>query len=292
VAAGPQIAVGDTAAVPICGDGTPVGAADTQWICTFDDEFSAATGDPDALDRSKWVPQDTNTSGYTTGNIGAYACYVDNRNNISVGNGVLSLTIRREPQAKLCGIAGLTQYTSGMVSTYQHFTQTYGRYEVRAKLPAATVKGLQETFWLYPAQPKHYSGKGASGELDFAEFYSQYPKLDIPYLHYVATTTSASTDTQINQVTSYDCAINSGDFNVYTLEWEPGILTIDLNGEPCLVDDYAAKGLASPAPFDQPFFAVLTQALGVGTNAFSATKTPLPATTQVDYVRIWRAASA
>ena len=39
---------------------------------------------------------------------------------------------------------------------------------------------------------------------------------------------------------------------------------------------------------DQPFIVSLTQALGVGTNAFDPSTTPLPATTQIDYVRVWK----
>jgi hypothetical protein len=45
----------------------------------------------------------------------------------------------------------------------------------------------------------------------------------------------------------------------------------------------------SPA-WSHPFFVVLTQALGVeGTgNAFQPGVTPLPATTEVDWVRVWQ----
>ena len=39
--------------------------------------------------------------------------------------------------------------------------------------------------------------------------------------------------------------------------------------------------------FDWPSFVALTQALGVGTNAFDPATTPVPATTQVDYVHVW-----
>jgi hypothetical protein len=39
------------------------------------------------------------------------------------------------------------------------------------------------------------------------------------------------------------------------------------------------------------FFLALTQALGVGTNEFSASSTPLPATTQVNWVRGWSLSS-
>jgi hypothetical protein len=55
-----------------------------------------------------------------------------------------------------------------------------------------------------------------------------------------------------------------------------------------VTDDYAASNVAAPAPFDQPFFIALTQALGVGTNSFNPATTPLPATTSIDYVRVWK----
>ena len=41
------------------------------------------------------------------------------------------------------------------------------------------------------------------------------------------------------------------------------------------------------APFDQPFIMSLTQALGIDSNAFDPNTTPLPATTQIDWVRVW-----
>jgi hypothetical protein len=70
--------------------------------------------------------------------------------------------------------------------------------------------------------------------------------------------------------------------------WQPGSFQITVNGTACLTDSYQASNVASPAPFDQPFFVALTQALGVGTNAFNPSTTPLPATTSIDYVRIWQ----
>jgi hypothetical protein len=43
-----------------------------------------------------------------------------------------------------------------------------------------------------------------------------------------------------------------------------------------------------PEPFNQPFFINLTQALGIGTNNFIPGVTPLPATTEIQYVRVWQ----
>jgi len=161
---------------------------------------------------------------------------------------------------------------------------------VRAKLPTTKVQGLQETLWLWPDNATQYGAYPASGEIDFSEFYSQFPELDVPYIHYNANGPLSSTiGDPGNQVTAYNCAINYGKFNTYSAQWKPGEIIVDVNGARCLDDQYTATGLGSAAPFDQPFFVDLTQALGIGSNAFTPGVTPLPATTSIDYVRVWQA---
>ncbi|HWF49197.1 MAG TPA: glycoside hydrolase family 16 protein [Solirubrobacteraceae bacterium] len=272
------------AAAPSCGGeilaAKPGGGT---WACAFDDEFSAG-----ALNTSWWVPQVTATSGFTTGPVGAEACYVNSPNNISVSGGALHLTARKEAAPFMCGWFA-TQYTAGMVSTYTNFSQTYGRFEVRAKLPQTTAAGLQETLWLWPSNDTLYGAWPGSGEVDFSEFYSQYSNLDIPYIHYNYDASTVNAATHTNTVTSYTCPISLSQYNAYAVVWTPGSFTITINGKTCLVDNYIPNGgLTSPAPFNQPFFVALTQALGIGTNAFSPATTPLPATTSVDYVRVWK----
>jgi beta-glucanase (GH16 family) len=255
------------------------------WQCSFDDEFNGTS-----LDRSQWTPQTTSTSAYTSGPAGSQACYVDSPQNVSVSGGYLRLTARAATAPFSCAEpAGnfTTKYTAGEVTTLTGFQQTYGRYEVRAKLPTTQAKGLQETFWLWPSQYT-YGAWPQSGEVDFAEFYSEYPTLDVPYLHYVYDPASVNIGSNINTVTAYTCAMNYSAFNTYAIEWMPGRMTIYVNGRTCLVDNYSALGLSGAAPFDQPFFVALTQELGVGANAFDPATTPLPATTQVDYVRVWK----
>ena len=158
------------------------------------------------------------------------------------------------------------------------------------------MAGLQETFWLWPQNDLTYGAWPGSGEIDFAEFYSQYPSWVIPYVHYDYDASTTDWTSNTNVVTAWpapyaqpgtDCQIDQSGYNTYTLTWLPGQLTIQVNGDTCLVDDYTATGLSGAAPFDQPFFLALTQALGTGTDTPIAS-TPLPATTHVDYVRIWR----
>ncbi|HWB66505.1 MAG TPA: glycoside hydrolase family 16 protein [Mycobacteriales bacterium] len=286
-------AAAELASPPLCGGELVLKPDGTPWVCSFDDEFDATTGDPTQLDRSKWVVQTTAASNFWTGPYPNFACYVDDPNNVSVSDGYLNLTARQESAPFDChGLGGTTlptSYTAGEVTTNGTFSQTYGRFEVRAKLPSATVKGLQETLWLWPVDDTKYGAWPDSGEIDFAEFYSQYPTLDVPYIHYQydASTTDPATDTNVVTNTT-DCTINPGSFNDYVAVWEPGTITLSVNGHTCVTDHYVATGLTPPAPFDQPFFLTLTQALGVNTNAFDPATTPLPATTQVDYVRVWK----
>jgi beta-glucanase (GH16 family) len=172
-----------------------------------------------------------------------------------------------------------------MVMTYNHFSQTYGAFEVRAEVPASTIQGLQETLWLYPQNLTKYGPWPDSGEIDLAEFYSEYPTLDIPYIHY----NEAGYDPN---VTAYNCVITPGTFNTYDVLWSPGTISVYYNGKVCLTDHPTpALPLSSPQPFDQPFFFALTQALGMSTNAYTPGVTQLPATTLVDYVRAWQSAS-
>jgi beta-glucanase (GH16 family) len=283
-AAGATTAAGPSS--PGCGGTTHYKVNGTPWVCTFDDEFSGTS-----LDTSAWTPQLTSTSGFTMGPSGAQACYVDNPNNISVSNGHLQLTVRKERAPFTCGADGrsfVTRYTSGEVTTYFGFHQQYGKFAVRARLPQTTVKGLQETLWLWPINALKYGQWPSSGEIDFAEFYSQYHRLNVPYIHYVYAPGTANAATHSNVVTAYDCKIHFKRFNRYVALWAPGIIIIRVNGRDCLVDRYTAAGMAVPAPFDQPFLIALTQGLGVQANEFDPASTPLPATLQIDYVRVWK----
>ena len=275
---------------PDCG-GTVLYKPDgSVWECTFDDEF-----DGTSVDRSKWLVQTTAASGFHSG----AECFVDSPDNVAVSDGTLRLTVRKESAPFTCTSPSgsyTTQYTSGTVNGYGRFNQTYGRFEVRAKLPNTAIRGLQETLWLWPVNSTKYGYWPASGEIDFGEFYSLYNGWNIPYLHYslLQSTVSWATNSNVytalpapNSQPGMTCSYTKGAFNTYTVLWEPGRITLRVNGQNCIVDNYSATNVDSPAPFDQPFFLALTQALGIGNNGFVDGITPLPATTEVDYVRVW-----
>ena len=263
-----------------CGGAGPSGMPGGNWSCIFDDEF-----DGSSLDTSKWVVQQTDNSGYTTGTDPDRACYVDNVNTVSVSGGDLHLSIQKASTPFTCNDpqgSFTTGYSAGMVSTDNLFSQTYGAFEVSAELPPSVVAGLQETLWLWPQNASTYGSTWpSSGEIDFGEFYSDFPTFDVPYVHYV----EASSDPEVTG----DCVINPVGFNTYGVDWQPGSIAIYLNGVQCLVDHPdPASPLVSPEPFDQPFFLVLTQAIGFGSNTPLDGVTQFPSTTLVDWARAWQ----
>jgi beta-glucanase (GH16 family) len=244
------------------------------WQCSFSDEFTGS-----ALDRSKWVPQQSAFSGFSSGN----ECFVDDPDNVAVGSGSLRLTVRREVTPFSCG-ALTVQHTAGMVSTFNRFSQAFGRYEIRARFPASAVRGLHSAVWLWPANDQRYGAYPRTGEIDIAELFSVHRDRVIPFVHYATRVANDPT------VTNNWCMVaDVAQYHRYLLEWTPTSIVISIDGRQCLhhVIDPAAP-LTAPQPFDQPFLILLTQALGMGTNAFQPGLTQLPATTHIDYVRVWR----
>jgi beta-glucanase (GH16 family) len=273
----------NTAPVPAAGDcGDPVyNSAGVPWTCSFDDEF-----DGTALDTRKWLPMTT----AKTGTTGGGACFTDSPNNISVSGGYLNLTVRTEAAPFRCKTptsSVATWWTAGEVATYTKFAQTYGRFSVRAKFPAATVAGLQSALWLWPNNAVKYGAWPQTGEIDIAEEYSVLADRAVPYVHYLYDPKTVNTSTNTNIATNNYCTLSIGDFHDYTVEWSPTTITIYYDGQACITDNYQAYGLLGGQPFDQPFFVTLTQSLGIGKNVLNL-RTPLPATTQVDWVRVWK----
>jgi hypothetical protein len=147
------------------------------------------------------------------------------------------------------------------------------------KVQDASVPGLQETFWLWPDDREQTDLLWpAAGEMDVAETYSQYPSLNVPFLHY---TWYDNWGPRPGLNTSWNCAADRGVWNTYTVEWSPDRISIATNGKTCLVNT------SGDVAFQRSYILAFTAALGTGANALTP-GTPIPATMNVDYVRVWR----
>lgn len=266
----PAGASANSVVAPECGE--PISKSNgTAWRCTFADYFDGTT-----LDTRHWSAlrsQDTS--------LGIPECFVDSPNNISVRDGSLYMTIRKEPRPFFCPLqvgGFVTQYTAGGVTSWAKFNQAYGRYETRAAFPATKEPGVYGAIWMWPQSNKGKYGD-KSGEIDTAEFWTAEPNVVRPFVHY----DDGGTDPDKTAA----CPVSRPeDFHTYALEWTEHTLTFIYDGQVCLVDDWnPAAPLQAPQPFDEPFF--LTMNIDFGGYLPHDLKAPLPQTMKVDYVKVW-----
>lgn len=252
-----------------CGVAVPKATGGT-WTCSFADDFNGWS-----LDSTKWVTQDTATTGFHLGST----CYERNRG-YAVSGGTLRLNLTKVAPFVCRTPTGsfVANYSGGGVSTWGKFSQTYGRYEARIKFPTSAGPGVHSNFWMNPLKHE-YGVWPASGEIDVAEFFSSHADRAFPSLHYAGRTTAD---------TGWNCVVGSADvFHTYTVEWGPSRMDFFYDGKLCFSRTWLPTGLPAPAPFDKPFTAALITGVGQLFNAPSAGM-PWRSTTIVDYVRAWR----
>lgn len=266
-----------TAAPLVIGCGEPLFKPNGQlWQCTFADEFEGTTLDP-----AKWVAIRTHAAGFRNGG----ECFVNLPQTVRVWQGSLRLSVVKHDELMRCDdpLFGTyyTHYMAGMVSSWRRFAQTYGRFEFRARFPKADAPGLQSALWLWPVDANRYGERPASGEIDVAEYFTEFPHHVVPNVHF--------TGDEDDPTRTNDCVVRRPQaFHTYTLTWGPRRIKVQYDGKTCIVNRWVQyPGHPRTAPFDHPFHVNLTQALGIGSNAVRP-RTPLPATLVVDYVRVWR----
>jgi beta-glucanase (GH16 family) len=261
---------------PVCGDVVLLKPDGSPWTCSFADDF-----DGRSLDATKWTPQLSSALGQTMSG----ECRVDSPSNLSVSKGSLHLTARRAAEPFFCSTPTggyWTRYSAAGVSSGHKFSQAYGRVEMRVRFPSTRVAGAQATMWLYPQQLT-YGAWPASGEIDLAEWYSVRPDYVMPLLHYLG-------DSDDPMRANWFCTVGDvTDFHTYAMVWTPQAISFVYDGKTCMTNSaWSPDGLLTPpAPFDKPFFLLMNQGVGANGNAVTD-DTPLPATTDVDYVRVWR----
>jgi beta-glucanase (GH16 family) len=257
-----------TAAAPYCGTAIYKRPDGTRMRCSFADSFSGT-----AVNSSRWrviTSQEADWGRRTD-------CFVNSRNNLAIGGGILKLTTRRGLAPFSCGPASrryTATATSVTLTSYGKYSQKYGRVQIRARFPYAKVPGLQSALWMWPVDAQG-AMLGMSGEIDIAEYYSKWWDRVIPYLHYATSFLSPS------QATNNKCLVASAwNWHTYVLEWQPNGIYIKFDGHLCL---HKSSG---GSPFNKSYFMSLTQSQGVGRNA-ATSQTPKVATMQIDYVRMW-----
>ena len=180
-------------------------------------------------------------------------------------------------------------YTSGRISTQNLKTFTYGRFEVKAKVPKG--QGYLPAFWLMANDENVYGQWPRCGEIDCMEVMGQDTNKLYGTIHYGNPhAESQGTYTIKDGEKSF-----SDDFHTFTCDWEPGKITWYVDGKKYHEESNwhsTTEGqgtLTYPAPFDQPFYIILNLAVGgswVGNPNETTNFVNNPFV--VDYVRVYQ----
>jgi beta-glucanase (GH16 family) len=160
-------------------------------------------------------------------------------------------------------------YTSGLITTYTSFQQLYGRFEMRAKLPAG--QGLWPAFWMLPANNDY------SAELDIFEVLEQSPTTLYATTH---GETGSNWVVNCQQLTVPDTASR---FHVYGVDWGPKTTTF-------YMDDKVIATSATPASMNTPMYILINLAIG-GPGSWPGAPnaaTTFPAKMVIDWVRAYQ----
>lgn len=243
------------------------------WKLVWQDDFSGT-----ALSPARWNLLIREQSKH-----GELQYYVPDE--VLVEQGLLRLRSRQRDY-------GPQHFTSGRVDTSGKFAPTYGRFEIRAKLPAG--QGLWPAHWLYPQQRDWamemlMADAVAAGkerlipearpwytEIDIMEFLGHEPTVVYGTLHYH----SFDGQKKSSSGTLRGVADYTKDFHVFVLEWEPDAIRWYVDGR---LIHTATEGIPHT-----PHYLILNTAVGGAWPGNPDATTTFPQFHDIDYVRVYQ----
>ncbi|MBF0695465.1 MAG: glycoside hydrolase family 16 protein [Flavobacterium sp.] len=192
--------------------------------------------------------------------------YRDGANNAIVENGVLKITAKKE---NFSGSA----YTSARIKSENKFEFTYGKVEVRAKLPEGA--GTWPAIWMLGANFPE-TGWPQSGEIDIMEHRGTTPGVIHSTLHLPGNSAGdgITGSTTISNVSS--------EFHVYSVEWTATTIRFFVDGT-----QFHSFANSASTPFNADFFLILNVAMG-GTFGGAVDPGFVQSTMEIDYVKVYQ----
>ena len=244
------------------------------WTLTWSDEFNAPSGA--TPDPAKWVLE---TGGKGWGND-ELESYTQRPQNAYLEDGNLVIKVLAEKYTGADGVA--RDYTSARLKTQGKFSQAYGRFEARIKIPRG--QGIWPAFWMLGADIGETPWP-ASGEIDIMENIGKEPALVHGTIHGPGYSGEHGLGAPYSLPSKQNFA---DDFHVYAVEWEPNVIRF-------YVDDHL-YGTRTPADlpqgakwvYDHPFFILLNVAVGGLWPGNPDATSKYPQSMLVDYVRVYK----
>jgi len=248
------------------------------WNLAWSDEFDGPTGS--RVDPSKWS-FDIGGGGWGNNEL---QTYTNRAANAELQGGALAIRAIKEVYT---GPDNITRnYTSARLLTRNKFTQTYGRFEARIKIPSG--QGIWPAFWMLGNDIKT-AGWPKCGEIDIMESIGREPSMVYGTIH-------GPGYSGANGVTaSYALPASqkfSDDYHTFAVEWEPNVIRFYVDGQLYKTRTPADLPAGKAWVFNHPFFLILNVAVGGNFPGSPDATTSFPQLMKVDYVRVYRPATS
>ena len=241
-----------------------------QYSLIWSDEF-------DFIDTSKWEFMIGNGCEYDICGWGnnELQYYTDSSRNARTIGGKLQIRAYRENNT----INGF-QYSSARLRSKNKADFTFGRTDVRAKLPKG--QGIWPAVWMLPTD-NLYGGWPASGEIDIVELVGHEPNTVHATIHY-------GSDFHRSLGESFSLS-NGEDFSdqhhIFTLLWAKDCMKFLIDGEEYSGPYTPTKLLPTGYPFNERFHLLMNLAVGGNWPGNPNSTTSFPQTLEIDYIRVY-----
>jgi beta-glucanase (GH16 family) len=243
-----------------------------EWVLTWNDEFDGRSGD--SPDPTKWVVEG---GGNGWGN-NELQYYTPRRENVRQENGTLVIEAVKE---QFTGSDGVKRdYTSARLKTQGRFSQAYGRFEARIRIPMG--RGVWPAFWLL-GDDFSTAGWPTCGEIDIMENIGTEPSTIHGTLHGPGYFAGKS----VSEGFTLSKGRFSDDFHVFAVEWEPQLIRFYVDDKLYSTRTPADLPAGTRWAFDHQFFLLLNLAVGGNLPGSPDSSTVFPQRMLVDYVRVY-----
>jgi len=248
------------------------------WTLAWSDEFNGPDGSPP--DPAKWALE-SGGGGWGNNELESYTTRTDNA---FQQDGNLVIKVLKEEYKGADEIA--RSYTSARLKTEGKFSQMYGRFEARIKIPRG--QGIWPAFWMLGNDIDKPGGWPDCGEIDIMENIGKEPALVHGTIH------GPGYSGDKGPTSSYalpGALAFADDFHVYAVEWEPKAIRFYVDGHLYATRTPAELPKGTKWVYNHPFFLLLNVAVGGSWPGNPDGTSVFPQTMLVDYVRVYRRAN-
>ncbi len=242
-------------------------ATDTVKKLVWSDEFNTGS----TPDTTKWMYNIGTGSNGWGNNEAQY--YTSDATNARIENGNLIIEARNESK-------GGKNYTSARLLTQGKSSWTYGRFEIRAKLPKGV--GTWPAIWMLGDNITTV-GWPTCGEIDIMEHVGK--EQDMVHWSTHSKLNNWTLGTQRTNKTTIDGV--SKDFHIYKMEWSKDYIQFFVDGTLYYTSPNEGKG-SNYYPFNAPQFLLLNLAIGGNMGGNTIDNNIFPCRMEVDYVRVYQ----